>query len=780
MAEHQHLPLPSAEINLERRKRSGFPGAPERAPRAHARVITGGINEVVAAHRAIGKVGPIQPSLIMKVETAGYTAETDWSAADISVLSVDTDKTLVVLSSDDQLTTFRDRLEKYSQGPKEGKKTAPYSNLIAPLETISAIKPSERLGKLLKLEGINDVSDFETGTTYSLDVELWEIPAARVRRRQTDDFISLVEELGGEVLDRYMGHTMTLLRVRGPGSVFAKVAEVTDVRQIELPPQVDQGIGEILTMTLGEFPDVPRAAVGGPSITVIDSGVASAHPLLEPALGECIAVPDSLDPNDEWGHGTKVAGVAVYGNLRESADSGAFAPAVTLHSARVLKGDGKFPDDVLVTSQMRDAISYFHETHGCRVFNISLGDPRTLYDGERVSTWAAALDELARDLDIVLVISAGNLNYVGANPESPLADYPGYLLAAQSSIYEPGSAALALTVGSISHAAAVPPDEADRVGLRPIAPVDGPSPFTRCGPEDAACSKPDVCDYGGNLTFDGIGQRVTSTWAPNGILTLNPEYLRRLFTTTIGTSLAAPLVAYKAALLIDAMPGASSNLVRALLASSARVPQSAADVLEPLGPDAVRRVCGAGVPSLERAMYSDDHRVTLFTDTEIDQDQFYVYEIPIVPEFVGTRGVRHISVSLAFDPPVRHTRNDYLGNRMSFRLVRGASLDEVTEFYRKRTKAEGPVPEAEDMRECPLVPSSTRRETSTLQKATFTMKRNTAAYGDTYYLVVRCEGRWAPPSRQRFAVAVTMEHENVDELYLRVAQRVQVRTRARA
>jgi hypothetical protein len=413
-----------------------------------------------------------------------------------------------------------------------------------------------------------------------------------------------------------------------------------------------------------------------------------------------------------------------------------------------------------------------------KIFNVSLGDPRTIFQGGKVSAWAATLDELARELNVVIVISAGNLKYKGRHPESSLTDYPGYLLEEESGVFEPASAALALTVGSISHAAAVSPDEQNRVGLHPIAPVDGPSPFTRSGPASGR-SKPDLCDYGGNLTFDGIAQSVTSKLPPNGILTLNSQYLRQLLTTTIGTSIAAPLVAYKAALVASHFQDASANLIRAFLASSARVPDGAKQLLEQLDSEAVRRICGAGIPDVSRALYSDDDRVCLFADATIGQDQFLVYEVPIVDEFVETPGTRTISVSLAFDPPVRHTRVDYLGNRMSFRLVRGGTLNEVIEFYRKRPKADGPVDRG-SLRECDLVPSSSRRELNTLQKATFTIRRNPLDYGEIYYLVIRCEGRWAAASPQNFAVVVIVEHEGTAELYARIAERVQLRARAQA
>ena len=103
--------------------------------------------------------------------------------------------------------------------------------------------------------------------------------------------------------------------------------------------------------------------------------------------------------------------------------------------------------------------------------------------------------------------------------------------------------------------------------------------------------------------------------------------------------------------------------------------------LKPLGVDAIARVSGHGVPNLVRAATSDEGRVVLYAEDRINLDRFFVYELPVPDEFVQTAGNRYIKITLAFDPPTRHTRVDYLGTTMSFRLIRGASLDEIVEYF---------------------------------------------------------------------------------------------------
>jgi hypothetical protein len=111
---------------------------------------------------------------------------------------------------------------------------------------------------------------------------------------------------------------------------------------------------------------------------------------------------------------------------------------------------------------------------------------------------------------------------------------------------------------------------------------------------------------------------------------------------------------------------------------------------------------------------------------------------------------------------------------MSFRLIRGCASDLIFEHYRKRTKEEGPFPEIEGRYDCGMSPGPQTREKATVQTATATFKRDVQEYGHTYFLVVRCEGGWAPIDRQRFAVVVEISHKAEIQLYERVRQRIRL------
>ncbi len=439
---------------------------------------------------------------------------------------------------------------------------------------------------------------------------------------------------------------------------------------------------------------------------------------------------------------------------------------------------GQFDARPLVPSQLCDALTARTQRFRCRLFVVALGDPKRPYDGGKVGPWAATLDELARELDSIIIVSAGNRAPRSGNRlEQAITEYPDYLLEPANRLCEPAGAMNVLTVGALAHGEGIGPDLAEHVHIRPITRAFEPAPFTRIGPGIGGSIKPDLVDIGGTMVFDPAVARLRlgEDLPTAGVLTLHHRFLDRLFTAGSGTSYAAPRVAHKAAQILARFPGASANLVRALLAGAARIPDEAQLRLQTLGDDAVRSICGHGAVDSERAAYSDDHRVVLYAEDELALDHFAVYQLPI-PEPFQSGGRRSIRVTLAFDPPVRHTRADYAGIGMNFRLLRGCDPDLIFEHFRRRTQEEGRQPDIDSRFDCDLKPGPRERERGTLQTASVTFTRGTEAYGDNYYLVVRCDGGWAGTfeTQQRFAVVVELTHQAEVQLYERLRARVRV------
>ncbi len=790
MPDLPHLILPRVELEKPRKK-TGYGRPPGKDYIVHGRRLKSQLNGVLRLFRARRPLQGINPNLILRIQLdeSSMVDEETWERCDLTLLSVDKNKTLVLFSSDVDLTDFKRRLTIYHKGPPtERQISAPHTQIFACVNEIGEIRPKDRIGRLFRTEDVTTPEDFQSDNEYIVDIELWDLGTRQLCQDKLTEIRNYISSRGGNVTDYYIGESLILLRAKCEGNIIQDLLKIDSIATIDLPPQPTLAIGELLDLGIQDFPEVQPPRDTALSVGVLDSGLISAHPLLAPAVGEAITAPRTLgDGTDRHGHGTMVAGLALYGDVEACINNRSFQPELKLFSARVLNERCEFDDENLVTSQMREAIHYFHDNYNCRVFNISLGDRRLPYNGGKVSPWASVLDTLARELNVVIVVSAGNFDYdpgPDGSPDTHLQDYPRYLLSDEARIIEPATGAIVLTVGALAHTATVPPgSSAGSVSFRPIALPNQPSPFTRSGFGLGGAIKPELCDFGGNCAYDVTIQRVRDNIRELSIVSLNHDYLNRLFTSHVGTSFSAPRIAHLATRIFEIFPDASANLIRALLVASASVPEAALNTLEPLDEDAVLRICGYGQPNMHKAQLSDENRVVLYTESEIDFDNFHIYEIPIPEEFIENRGTRSISVTLAFDPPVRHSRLDYLGIRMSFRLLRGKTEEEIVEAFRHRTRDEEEVERISSTKfDCKMIPRSRSRESSTLQKAIFTIHRNPRPeYGETYYLLVRCEKKWARDehSPQRYAAVVVLEHSEQVNLYNTIQQKVAVRLRAR-
>jgi subtilisin family serine protease len=782
----EHLPLIRLAPLPERRKRPGFGAIPEREFQSHGHKLRDETLAVLFNHNQRPKRPGVDPSLILKVQLDGAISENDWARVGLTVLADDPDKTLILFASDAELTAFRDRVEKYLAGPENGSVNPPYSNFVGAIELVADVGPEDRIGIAARAAGFCSQEDFHPDSDYIFDITLWDL----ADRAHIDAVVGLIEKIvtaaGGEVRDRYLNRSLFLLRVAASGAVFQQLLDVPEIAEVELPPSLDVEADQILDLGLSDV-NLDIASLGElPLVGVLDSGI-SAHPLLAPLTFAAQAFPRALNTADVKGHGTGVAGIAIYGDIRSCLENGAFAPGARVVSAKVVNDQGQFPDNRLVVNQMRDCIETLNREHGVRIFNISLADHTRIYSGAKPSAWAAILDELVRELDIVIILAAGNRRPPCPNdePERAITDYPGYLFDDDNRLFEPATSALSVTVGAIAHGSGLPGGVYDAVNIRPITGTNCPAPFTRIGFGVQGAIKPEFCDYGGTHIFDGMmrSTRGGDHFPSAGVILTNHSYLERLFTAKSATSFAAPRVAFKAAQILKEFPDASANLLRALMANAAEVPPESVELLQAVENEACQKALGYGLIDAECAIASDDNRVVLWAQETIGIDHFAVFEVPIPADFQNEPGLRWIKTTLAFDPPVRHTRADYLGITMNFRLIRGWREEQVFEHFRKRdVAADGRHPDLPGSNDCDFFPRKSRRDIGTLQSGVFTMKRNVPAYGDTYYLVVRAEGGWATNlvNSQSFAVVVEIGHQSEIPLHAQIKQRVALRVRAQA
>jgi len=238
---------------------------------------------------------------------------------------------------------------------------------------------------------------------------------------------------------------------------------------------------------------------------------------------------------------------------------------------------------------------------------------------------------------------------------------------------------------------------------------------------------------------------------------------------------------------------------RALIADSARIPSSRPSHFHDKDPwdKDVLRVYGYGQPDFTRARWSSQNEALLLADDSIELGSFRLFTIPPLPEeFVKTKG-GHISVTLAFDPPTRHTRSDsYLGVVMEFAVYRNVTPEEVADAIRawKREEREDledqELPSLGNLRRAgdppinlPMKPGVNRLKKGTLQRALLGTTGTSWKYnGDSLVLAVTCQRKWAPSdiTHQRFAIVASLYHDNPSiDVYSHIQQYVRVHQRVR-
>jgi len=691
--------------------------------------------------------------------------------AGIEIVSQEDKAIVLAFATDGGMDEVERRLATLARDGKVTRK-----ELLFVIEDFDHWTPEERMGSALREQGFPDAE------TFILDVELW--PQERVDRRgaMLEAFRADLRQHGIPLLDTLQQPSLVLVRIRcDREQAEGLLLRHRDARTVDLPPRLGVEIGALLA-DIQDIPPPPPPPGGAPPLAILDAGVTAGHPLLASAMGDAQGFVhphrDVADPVPD-GHGTFVAGVGLYGDIGAALRDGRFVPQLRIFSGKVFKNDDSDQTE-LVERSVEEAVRYFQNEYGCRVFNLSYGDLNKVYDGRHLRGLAYTLDRLSRELGVLFVTATGNRPPYDL-PNDLHGAYPDYLFQPESRVVDPGTALNALTVGGLAHHTATQAARRhpDALEDAPVARRDQPSPFTRCGPSINGAIKPDLVEHAGNLAIDRGGRPRTSGL---GVVSLNSGFAAgRLFSEDGGTSYAAPLVAHRAARLLADLPAASPSLLRTLLGAHALWPEASRELLDPddnaEGREKLLQAIGYGRVD-EAALYrSLDHTVTLIAEATIENDRHHFYEIPVPEAFwLGRRRRRHVTVALAYAPEVRTTRLEYRATKLSFSLVNAAGLDDVSLAFR-RNRDQG-MPERGTNRWI----AGDKRNSGTLQVSRW--RFGTAIRPNRLFVVVtRQDGFWSTVKDQPedYALcAVLDDRENAEaQLYNQVRQALQQRARIR-
>lgn len=442
--------------------------------------------------------------------------------------------------------------------------------------------------------------------------------------------------------DEVVDDASTTTLIGAPDRRVARHQELLDllsneqlVRRIEPPLRIESAPAHSVPETAVASIPTPAPDAEYPIIGIIDGGAADVDALRPWRAGGSNFLP-AVDRDEE--HGTFIAGlVSGAGVLNPTIADRLERVPCRFYDIDLMPRRGLlsryFPTPEDFFDQLDEEVALAKAQYGVRVFNMSLGAPG-IRQGLGYSDFAAQLDRIAKERDVLFVVSAGNLRGSAARPPWPSdADKALEMLATRAAgderITAPGDHLYGYTVGALN-----PP------GVGSVQ-SDVPTTYSRRGPGPGGARKPELCQIGGVAGHESNRSGLISV-GPDG----NSVY-------GSGTSYAAPLVASTLGALDLRLRGSATRetLLALPIHNAARPELMRAKKLRAVARDFV----GFGVaPHAEGCLTDRPHSITLvFSDVLPPRRELsFVFTWPRSLTSAGGKCRGRVDLTLAYTPPV--------------------------------------------------------------------------------------------------------------------------------
>lgn len=403
----------------------------------------------------------------------------------------------------------------------------------------------------------------------------------------------------------------------------------------------------------------------GATVCLLDTGVSAAHPLLEKGinLDHVQAINSAWKPGDHQGHGTEMAGVALFNDLKQALISQ--KPIQIPHEIESVKilaptGENK-PELYGAITEQAVLLAEIANPSAKRVICMAVTSPEfNTLDGSPTS-WSAAIDSITSGAEEesekrLFLVSAGNVQ----PSEFNVSAYPDANIL--HSVESPGQAWNAVTVGAYTKDVDIA--DPDYTEYTPLAAVNGLSPYSSTSEtwDSKWPIKPDVLFDGGNVVTNGTDYIECSDLS---LLTTYYRPLIRQFSTIWATSAATAQAAWFSAQILSEYPDIWPETVRALMIHSASWSdemkrQFCTNDTKTKGRRQLLRTCGYGVPDLARAIQCMNNSVNMVIEGELQpydgnaMNEMHIHTLPWPKEVLEALGeemvIMKVTLSYFIEP----------------------------------------------------------------------------------------------------------------------------------
>lgn len=490
---------------------------------------------------------------------------------------------------------------------------------------IQPIKPEEKISPVLQSvaqENFDSVKKEIKVKIFDFDDEfdnaqIWDYVKRKLQQFHLDDKCKIIS---------YGEHIKFLKMEVQSYNDIVNLASINGVKTISFfqeysLPQDDFSVTKLQTLLDSEYRD------SDVTIGIIDGGISDENAFLKPFIVAREEYVNKAYQNPQ--HATFIASTIQYGNALNNIAAAAPSRFKFIDIIAIPNSDEEYGlTDSIAEDDLMEIIEEVMEKYArsTKIWNLSLGIEDKPCDGT-MSDLGIFLDYIQDKYHVQVFVSSGNINTL------PLRNWPPQNgMGEHDRLISPADSVRAITVGSV---ALFDSDDS-------IVKYNEPSPFSRRGPGANYVVKPDVVDYGGNLStsyiIDGLGVKGLD---PNGnIIEGN------------GTSYSTPRSLQKYASIYDEMVEPDLLLAKAMLIHSARM--KSRELLDEQ-PNNIKYY-GFGIPSanVQDILHCSEDNVTLVFKQKISQGfHLEMYDFPYPKSLIkNNKYIGEIGMTLAYLPPL--------------------------------------------------------------------------------------------------------------------------------